>query len=123
MGSRRRAEETSMPGELDGLRIDVSGDEARKTITITGELDIGTAPQLRDCLRDLPDETRSVELDLLDVTFIDSTALGVLLAAFKRYQMLGAEFRVSAGSPMVAKVLEISGLRSLLGSGAPEQPD
>jgi anti-anti-sigma factor len=43
-------------------------------VRLAGELDLATAPQLRECLQSL--EGRSVTLDFAAVTFMDSTAIG-----------------------------------------------
>jgi anti-anti-sigma factor len=51
-------------------------------IAVCGELDIATAPQLREhASRELADHVEIVLLDLSDVTFIDSTGLHALLEA------------------------------------------
>ena len=52
-------------------------------IAVTGEIDVATAPQLRECLHHvIAQGEATVVLDLLGVTFLDSTALGVLVGAF-----------------------------------------
>ena len=54
-------------------------------IAVSGEIDVATAPQLRECLhRVVAQGEATVILDLLGVTFLDSTALGVLVGALKR---------------------------------------
>src|SRR5579872_4416955 len=55
-----------------------------------GELDYSAAPELRASLFDHIDAGRQrLVLDLTDVTFIDSTAIGVLIAAVLRLQDSG----------------------------------
>jgi anti-anti-sigma factor len=49
-------------------------------VLLKGEMDLSAAPRLRRCLED--HSTRSVTLDFSDVTFIDSTAIGVLVDAY-----------------------------------------
>jgi anti-sigma B factor antagonist len=105
------------PSDLGVFAVDVPGEVDRPVVAVAGELDLGTAGQLRAALLGLPAHVRAVQLDLSQVSFIDSTALGVLLAAYKRLQVLGAGLEVSAASPVVATVLEISGLSALLGAG------
>ena len=104
--------------ELGVFDVRIAGAPNHPVVTVIGELDLGTAPRLRDALRSIPDDVQAVDVDLSQVTFIDSTALGVLLAAYKRFQVLGTELGVSASSRVVSKVLEISGLSSLLGTGS-----
>ena len=49
-------------------------------------------------------------LDLLAVTFLDSTALGVLVGALKRCRELGGELHVVVTDPRIMKIFEITGL-------------
>ena len=80
-------------------------------VTVVGELDIYTAPQLKECLLGLLDEgvTRLV-VDLTAVTFIDSTALGVLIGGVRRVNDVDGAMALVASSRPVARVLTITGL-------------
>ena len=53
-------------------------------------------------------------LDLLGVTFLDSTALGVVVGAHKRCRELGGELRVVVTDPRLVKIFEITGLTGVL---------
>jgi anti-sigma B factor antagonist len=54
-------------------------------VTASGELDIGTAAELRQYLHDVLDRGEGgLILDLTEVQFIDSTILGVLVSVHKR---------------------------------------
>ncbi len=55
----------------------------------------------------------TVVLDLLGVTFLDSTALGVLVGALKRCRELGGELHVVVADPRIVKIFEITGLTSV----------
>ena len=105
---------TDSSRRVAAFEVFVSGEHDHPLVTVAGELDLGTAVQLRDALRAVPDDVAAVDVDLSEVTFIDSTALGVLLAAYKRFRVLGTAFGISGSSPVVSKVLEISGLSPLL---------
>jgi anti-sigma B factor antagonist len=92
------------------------------TVVVVGELDLSTAPRLREVLRlveeEMGDSGRPVAIDLSRVSFIDSTALGIIVAAHKRYEMLaGSGLLISASSAVVTRVIEISGLNRLLKTG------
>jgi anti-sigma B factor antagonist len=93
------------------FRIEERHDGAIPTITVGGEIDVATAPQLRECLhRVIAQGNATVVLDLLDVTFLDSTALGVLVGALKRCRELGGELHVVVTDPRIMKIFEITGL-------------
>jgi anti-sigma B factor antagonist len=83
-------------------------------IAVRGEIDVATAPQLRECLHAvIARGEATVVLDLLAVTFLDSTALGVLVGALKRCRELGGELQVVVADPRIVKIFEITGLTSV----------
>lgn len=84
-------------------------------VTVMGELDLATAPQLRERLEEAIHRTSSevVVADLLGVSFIDSTALGVLVTALKQSQDEGREFRIALADDRILKILEITGLKDV----------
>jgi anti-sigma B factor antagonist len=81
-------------------------------ITATGELDIYTAPEFRDQIaRALEtDGTRVVVIDLTRTSFLDSSALGVLIGALRRVREQNGELRIAAPPAPVRKVFEITSL-------------
>jgi len=81
-------------------------------VSVVGELDVATAPDLRLRLDDAIDRAlqNAVVVDLLAVTFIDSTALGVLISGLKRSQGAGGELRIVVAEPRILKIFEITGL-------------
>jgi anti-sigma B factor antagonist len=83
-------------------------------VSASGEIDIATAPALRDKLESSIDRRPAVVVvDLLGVTFMDSTALGVLIGALKRCRDVGGTMRIVVSDPRVLKVFEITGLTEL----------
>jgi anti-sigma B factor antagonist len=75
-----------------------------------GEIDVSTAPRLREHLTSLPSDAERVVVDLSEVTFLDSTGLGVLVAGWKRCEDNGASLELVVTRPQVTKVLEITTL-------------
>ncbi len=87
--------------EIDGIPV----------VSASGEIDVATAPPLRDRLQALTTSARStVVVDLLGVTFLDSTALGVLVGALKRCREAGGDLPLVIDEPRILKVFEITGL-------------
>lgn len=83
-------------------------------VSATGEIDLATAPSLRERLEACIDRgPEVVVVDLLGVTFMDSTALGVLVGALKRCRQAGGSMRIVVADPRVLKVFEITGLTEL----------
>ena len=80
-------------------------------LAIKGEIDVSTAPELRDRLLTVAQNgQRVVVVDLSEVTFLDSTALGVLVSGLKRLRADGGDLRLVVTGRSVSKVLEITGL-------------
>jgi anti-sigma B factor antagonist len=85
-------------------------------LAVRGEVDVATAPQLRERLLALADQNPVVVVaDLTEVTFIDSTALGVLVSGAKRLRSGGGDLRLVVTEPHIAKVLAITGLTEVFG--------
>jgi anti-sigma B factor antagonist len=86
-------------------------DRGLPVIAVVGEIDVATAPQLRETLHHVIAEGHpTVVLDLLGVTFLDSTALGVLVGGLKRCRELGGELHVVVTDARIKKIFEITGL-------------
>jgi anti-sigma B factor antagonist len=83
-------------------------------IAVSGEIDVATAPQLRETLQGVISRGKTtIVLDLLGVTFLDSTALGVLVGALKRCRDAGGDLQVVVAEPRILKIFEITGLTSV----------
>ncbi|MGH2740515.1 MAG: STAS domain-containing protein [Actinomycetota bacterium] len=80
-------------------------------LEVTGEVDLATAPQLRDRLNGLIDDGGAqLIVNLEGVSFLDSTGLSVLVATLNRMQERGGTFALAALSGPVRKVLDTVGL-------------
>jgi anti-sigma B factor antagonist len=88
--------------------ISTSNNGTMDIVTVRGEIDLVTAPLLRDALEGLGSR---VTVDLRQVTFIDSTGLAVLIA--KKATDAG-EFRIVADGPAVLRLFELTGLVDML---------
>lgn len=99
------------------MRVDVHLPTEGTTgvITAAGEIDLGGAPRLREALSDVLGAgcTRLV-MDLRQVTFIDSTGLGVIVGAGKKAAGLDGALRIVCDDKRVLRLLAITGIsRSL----------
>lgn len=78
---------------------------------VSGELDVATAPRLREqLLAAIAADGPQLVLDLGDVAFLDSTGLGVVVGVLKRARTLGGDLLVAGASPAVRRVFEITAL-------------
>jgi anti-sigma B factor antagonist len=86
-------------------------------LAISGELDYGASPHLRERLHDEIHAPRNhLVLDLSAVTFIDSMAIGVLVGALTRLQETGGSLRVVCveDNPRVLRIFDIAGVANLI---------
>ncbi len=84
-------------------------------VTVSGDLDLETAPGLRDeLIRAWHDGAAETVVDLLKVPFIDSIALGVLVEASKRARARGSMLRLVCDDRRIARIIEITGLDLVL---------
>lgn len=78
---------------------------------MAGEVDLATAPQLREALLHEAEEgTQNILVDLREVEFLDSSGLGVLVGVLKRMRERGGELALACSEGPVLKVLTITGL-------------
>jgi anti-sigma B factor antagonist len=80
-------------------------------LEVGGEVDVYTAPRLRERLVELVDAgSRNVVVDLGRVDFLDSTGLGVLVGALKRLRAAGGTFALVCSKEPLLKIFRITAL-------------
>ena len=84
-------------------------------IQVTGEVDVYTAPMLREQIRELVAKG-AVHLiaDLGRIDFIDSTGLGALVGGLKRLREAGGSLTLVITAPRILRILQITGLTKAL---------
>ena len=94
-------------------------DAATWLVTVSGELDLATAPRLEAIFEALePAPSDRVVVDLAAVTFLDSSGIRALVRAKRRLDDLRAALVVDGASPSARQVLEIAGVLDLLSDGS-----
>jgi anti-sigma B factor antagonist len=103
------------PGTTDLVTIEVARDDTSARLTVTGEVDSSSAPQVRTRLDGVLDAgARDVTIDLSGVSFLDSAGLCVLAAAHRRAVRSDVRLTVIATSRAVIRPMQITGLYNLL---------
>jgi anti-sigma B factor antagonist len=99
-----------------GLALDYRLDSGVTVVTVTGEVDVSTSPSLRDgLLRVINDEIpRGLVVNLADVSFLDSTGVGVLVGIWHRARAATRCLALAAPSGQARSVLEATGLATVL---------
>ena len=76
-------------------------------LAVRGDVDIATAPALRERLADVIGCYAGVVVDLDEVPFLDSTGLGVLVAAHNRAQSAGCALALARPQRIVKNALRL----------------
>jgi anti-sigma B factor antagonist len=84
-------------------------------LQVTGEVDVYTAPMLREQIRELAAKG-AVHLiaDLGRVDFLDSTGLGALVGGLKRLREAGGSLALVISTPRILRIFQITGLTKVL---------
>jgi anti-sigma B factor antagonist len=104
-GTHPTDSEAALPQPATGAGLNLP------VLDVSGELDLAVAPWLRDQLDALfVGGATSLMVDMSSVTFLDSTALGVLVGALNRCKERGGQVHLVLTEPQVLRVLRITGL-------------
>jgi anti-sigma B factor antagonist len=83
----------------------------RTVVAVGGEIDVYTAPKLREQLVDLVNAGRyHLVVDMEGVEFLDSTGLGVLVGGLKRVRAHDGSLRLVCTQERILKIFRITGL-------------
>ena len=84
-------------------------------LQVTGEVDVYTAPMLREQIQELAAKG-AVHLiaDLGRVDFLDSTGLGALVGGLKRLREAGGSLVLAVSAPRILRIFQITGLTKAL---------
>jgi anti-anti-sigma factor len=90
--------------------------DGQRAMVVSGELTLETATVVRALLEIVcANDATEVELDLRDLTFIDSTGIGVIMVAKKACTAHGSGFfLIPSKAPQPARIWELSGLQDQL---------
>lgn len=92
------------------LMIDTETRDGSTIVHVDGDLDVYTAPRLKETLDEVIAGAGALVLDLSRVEFMDSTALGVLVGAQQESEGDGGGLRLVVADPLLLKIFHITGL-------------
>lgn len=92
-------------------------------VRVSGELDLHTAEPFRQAIDDAlaSGKIRNVILGLRGVTFIDSSGVGAILGRYRLVRELHGSVVAVGLRPAVRRVLEMSGVLSVIGTADSER--
>lgn len=109
--THHRSSEFGLGDEGKRVNLSISTDvsEAAVVVHVGGDLDVYTAPRLKEILAEAIGRGGRLVLDLSEVHFIDSTALGVLANTLQQAQSAESELRLVIDDPYLLKIFRITG--------------
>jgi anti-sigma B factor antagonist len=97
--------------DLVDLSLSTRAEGGRTVVEVAGEIDVYTAPKLREQLADLVDAGRNdIVVDMRGVEFLDSTGLGVLVGGLKRIRQNDGSMQLVCTQERILKIFRITGL-------------
>jgi len=105
------------------MRMNITIDKQQRdeeiVVLVAGEIDAYTAPKLREELLALAEEgNKSITVNLQDVSYLDSTGLGVFVGLFKQLKEKGGELKLIQLSDRLKRLFEITGLSKVMNISA-----
>ncbi|HEX9376175.1 MAG TPA: STAS domain-containing protein [Actinomycetota bacterium] len=93
------------------LDLETSTQGKTSVVSLRGEIDVYTAPRLRQALIDLVSGgATDIVVDMDKVDFLDSTGLGVLVGGLKRVKSNEGDLRLVVTQERIMKIFDITGL-------------
>jgi anti-sigma B factor antagonist len=106
----------SAAGGLVYLKLGHYRKDGIEVVTVEGEIDIYTAPRLRELLIDLAGQgSYQLVVNLEKVGFLDSTGLGVLVGGLKRVRPHDGSLDLVCTQERILKIFKITGLTKVFG--------
>jgi anti-sigma B factor antagonist len=97
------------------LKLTTRTEPGATVVAAEGEIDLHTAPLLRDKLGELERSgALNIVVDLGGVDFLDSSALGTLVGANKDLSAAGGSLKVVCAHPNILKVFQITRLSEVI---------
>jgi anti-sigma B factor antagonist len=97
------------------MQIATTPGSDRYLITVSGEVDLATSPKLDAAIVEaLETGTESVVIDLTDVSFMDSSGLGVIVRGLKRCREAEKNIDLVITNERVLKVFGVTGLDQVI---------
>jgi anti-sigma B factor antagonist len=93
------------------LSLNVRTVGEQSVLDVVGEVDVYSAPELRERLAELVNaSTPSLVVNLADVSFLDSTGIGTLVAGLNRAVQFGGTLTLVCDHERILKLFRITGL-------------
>lgn len=97
------------------LAIGIEENSNHYTVKLTGEIDVYTAPELKEKLLPLTEKKgNEIQIDLENTTYLDSTGLGVFISAYKSTKEFQSHIELIHAKDRVLRLFKVTGLDEIM---------
>lgn len=97
------------------LALEVVNEENEYVVKLNGEIDVYTAPKLKEKLLPIAEKNNiTIKIDLAKTTYIDSTGLGVFISAYKKTQENNSKLELIHVNDRVLRLFKVTGLDRIM---------
>lgn len=98
------------------MNLKFSNEKDALIMSVSGEIDHRYATQIRNeadrQIVTYPD--KKLVIDLTEVTFMDSSAIGVIIGRYKLVMSVGGSIAIVSSNETLGRILEMSGIRKII---------
>ncbi|WP_331750147.1 STAS domain-containing protein (plasmid) [Streptomyces longwoodensis] len=109
-----RMTDTAQTAPAGRLAVVATATDGIRVLSLAGELDHDSGETLRQALAATGTEKPRIVLDMRQVTFMDSTGVNILIAAYRTISEAGGWVRLAAPSKTVLRVVQLVGIDHLI---------
>lgn len=97
------------------MKIDIEESLNGRVVKLAGEVDVYTAPLLRDAIIPLTiEKDLNLIVDMTKVVYMDSTGLGVFIGAFKSSHQHKSSLKLIGVTEKIDRLFQITGLSEII---------
>jgi anti-sigma B factor antagonist len=97
------------------IKVDIDKSDDKTVVLVAGEIDAYTAPKLREALLPLAEESNpDLIVNLKDVSYMDSTGLGVFVGLLKKIRKNDGHLNLVELSERLERLFSITGLNDII---------
>ncbi|WP_078433159.1 anti-sigma factor antagonist [Metabacillus halosaccharovorans] len=97
------------------IKVDINNLDDQTVVSVAGEIDAYTAPKLREAILPLAEEVNpNITINLKDVSYMDSTGLGVFVGLLKSVRKNNGQLNLVELSDRLERLFTITGLNDII---------
>lgn len=97
------------------MKIDINKEDDKTVVLVAGEIDAYTAPKLREALLPLAEEENpQITVNLKNVSYMDSTGLGVFVGLLKNVRKNNGNLHLVELTDRLERLFSITGLSDII---------